>query len=109
MKAQSKEEVLRIINENWEKIESFGVRRCGLFASFLNEEISSESDVDLLVEFEPDQKTFLNFMNLTFFLEEAFGRKVELVTPESLSPYLGPEILSDVEYAIFPFPNQNAS
>jgi predicted nucleotidyltransferase len=38
-------------------------------------------------------------MHLAFFLEETLGRKVELVTPESLSPYIGPHILREVEYA----------
>ncbi len=98
MKTQTKADVLRIINEQQETLRSFGVRRCGLFGSFLSDEISSTSDIDLLVEFEPDQKTFLNFVNLSFFLEEIFGREVELVTPESLSPHAGPEILSEVEY-----------
>ena len=98
MKAQSKIDVLRIINENQERIRSFGVRRCGLFGSFLRNEISPTSDVDLFIEFEPEQKIFLNFVNLSIFLGEALGRKVELVTPESLSPYAGPEILSEVEY-----------
>ena len=98
MKVQSKLDVLRIINEHQERIRSLGVRRCGLFGSFLRDEISPTSDVDLFVEFEPEQKTFLNFVNLSLFLEEVLGRKVELVTPESLSPYAGPVILSEVEY-----------
>lgn len=38
-------------------------------------------------------------MRLAFFLEGLFGRRVELVTTESLSPYIGPAILSEVEYA----------
>lgn len=75
-----------------------GASSCGLFGSFLRDEISPTSDVDLFVEFEPGQKTFLNFVNLSIFLEEVLGRKVELVTPESLSPYAGPVILSEVEY-----------
>lgn len=100
MKAQTKSDVLRILGEQQARIRSFGVRRCGLFGSFLREEISPTSDVDLFVEFEQGQKTFLNFVNLSIFLEEMLGRKVELVTPESLSPYIGPSILSEVEYVV---------
>jgi hypothetical protein len=55
MKAQTKSDVLRILNENQERIRSFGVRRCGLFGSFLRNEISPTSAVDLLVEFEQGQ------------------------------------------------------
>lgn len=57
------------------------------------------SDVDVLVEFEPGQKTFDNFMHLAFFLEETFGRKVDLLTPESLGQHIGPKILREVVYA----------
>jgi predicted nucleotidyltransferase len=51
------------------------------------------------VEFEPGRKTFDNFMKLTFLLEDLLHHRVELVTAESLSPYIGPYILEEVEYA----------
>ncbi len=60
--------------------------------------IHDQSDVDILVDFDPSKKTFGNFMNLAFFLEDIFGRKVDLVTTESLSPHIGPRILDEVEY-----------
>jgi uncharacterized protein len=46
----------------------------------------------------PGEKTFDNFINLAFFLEDILGRKVDLITKESLSPYIGPRILQEVEY-----------
>ncbi len=45
-------------------------------------------------------KTFRSFMDLAFFLEDIFGRKVDLLTPEALSPHLGPKILAEVEYDV---------
>ena len=80
------------------------MRRLGLFGSFVREEPRSESDVDVLVEFEPGRKTFDAFMQLAFFLETLFGRRVELVTSESLSPYIGPHILREMEYVSFDAP-----
>lgn len=77
----------------------YGVKRCGLFGSFVRGKQNDESDVDILVEFEDGQKSFDNFMGTAFLLEEVFGRKVDLLTPESLSPYIGPRILREVEYA----------
>ena len=56
------------------------------------------SDVDVLVTFHPHLKTFDNFMSLSIFLEDLLERKVDLITTESLSPYLGKEILQEVEY-----------
>ena len=94
-----KERVFALLSENKDKITAFGVKRIGLFGSFVRGEQRQDSDVDVLVDFDPKQKTFHNFMHLAFFLEELFGRKVELVTRESLSPYIGPHILREVQYA----------
>jgi uncharacterized protein len=75
------------------EIRRFGVRRLALFGSVLRNEARPDSDVDLLVEFGPGQKTFDHFMGLALFLEDLLERRVELLTPESLSPYIGPHIL----------------
>lgn len=99
MAVRNKEEVLRLLRDNARELRDYGVRRFGLFGSFARETQSADSDVDLLVEFEAGQKSFDNFMRLAFFLEETFGRRVDLVTPESLSPHLGPRILREVECA----------
>ena len=69
-----------------------------MFGSFARQEAGADSDVDLLVEFEPGRKSFDNFMSLSFLLEEVLGRRVELITPESLSPHIGLRILEEVEY-----------
>lgn len=98
MIVQDKDQVLALLKTHAPELHKLGVRRCGLFGSFLRGQQNNRSDVDLLVEFEPALKSFDNFMRLTFFLEETLGRKVELVTPESLSPYLGPRIMREVEY-----------
>jgi hypothetical protein len=93
----TKNEILRLLEKNKAKLTAFGVKKFSLFGSFLFDQASDQSDVDLLVEFEPDQKTFTNFINLVFFLEELLGRRVEIVTTESLSPYIGPHILREAE------------
>jgi predicted nucleotidyltransferase len=101
MAVQTKEHVLSLLHEHQHQIHAFGVRRLGLFGSFVREQHGRESDVDILVEFEAGRKTFDAFMQLAFFLEALFGRRVELVTPESLSPYIGPHILREMEYVSF--------
>lgn len=95
----TKQDILTVLRENSAQIKALGVRRLGLFGSFARGQQTSASDVDLLVEFEPGQKTFDNFMRLSFLLEDLLRRRVELVTPEALSPHLGPHILNEVEYA----------
>ena len=96
---QSKQAILNVLHANQARIRALGVRRLGLFGSFARGQQTTESDIDLLVEFEPGQKTFDHFMELSFLLEDLLQRRVELVTPEALSPHIGPHILSEVEYA----------
>ena len=79
--------------------ERFGVERIGVFGSFARGEEGASSDVDVLVEFRPGHKTFDNFMDLKFFLEDLFGRNVDLVTVQALKPRIKDEILREVVYA----------
>lgn len=90
--------LLHRLTTHGDEIKSFGVKELGLFGSFKRDtSIKLESDIDFLVKFEKEKKSYDNFMNLAFFLEELLGRKVELVTPESLSKHIGPHILKEVE------------
>ena len=94
---RGKNELLERLAREAAQIKAHGVRRLGLFGSFVRDESNGDSDVDLLVEFQPGRKTFDNFMALADFLENVVRRRVELVTTESLSPYIGPRILAEVE------------
>ena len=98
---ESKNDIFRQLQNHQKTLQNYGVKRCGLFGSFVRGEATPKSDIDLLVEFEPSLKTFINFMDLCFFLEELFERKVDVLTPESLSPIFGHKILAEVEYVPF--------
>jgi predicted nucleotidyltransferase len=79
--------------------ERFGVERIGIFGSFVRGEEKQESDVDILVEFREGEKTFDNYMDLKFYLEDLFGRKVDLVMKDAIKRRLREPILSEVIYA----------
>jgi uncharacterized protein len=65
-----------------------GIRRIALYGSALREDFRSDSDIDLLVEFQPGHTPgLLHFAQMELELEDALGRRVELRTPEDLSPY----------------------
>ena len=98
---QDKKELFALLRNHEEKIRDLGVKRLGLFGSFARGEQNQDSDVDMIVEFERDQKTFDHFVHLAFLLEDLFERRVEVVTPESLSPYLKPHITKNIEYVSF--------
>ncbi|MDI6810908.1 MAG: nucleotidyltransferase family protein [archaeon] len=93
----TKEEILRKIEANREKIKKYGVKRIGLFGSYIRNEQKEKSDIDILVELE--KKTFDNYMDLKFFLEDLFGCTIDLVIAEAVKPRLKPYILSEVVYA----------
>jgi uncharacterized protein len=95
---KTKKELFERILFNQEKIRSYGVERLGIFGSFVRDAANEQSDVDFFIHFEPQHKTFKNFMRLAEILEEITGRKIELVTPQSLSKHIGPYILKEVEY-----------
>lgn len=95
---RSKSELFRRISAESARIRALGVRELALFGSFARGEQRSGSDVDLLVDFEEDRKTFDNFMGLVFLLEDVLGRKVQVVTRDSLSPHIGPHILQEAEH-----------
>jgi predicted nucleotidyltransferase len=94
----TKNELIALLHLEREKIRSFGVKELDLFGSFVKgKNINSDSDIDLLVEFEEGKKNFDNFIDLNYFLEDITGRKVELVTRSSLSPFIGPHIIKEME------------
>jgi len=82
-----------------DKIKKYGVKRIGLFGSYIRNEQKRESDIDILVEFKKDKKTFDSYMELKFFLEDLFECKVDLVVVEAIKPDLKPYILESVKYA----------
>jgi len=95
---QNKDSLLNRLKANGKELRSFGVQNLSLFGSFTTDKLHKDSDIDLLVEFDPEQKSYDNFMDLSFFLEDLLGRKVEVVTQQSLSKYIGPHILKQAEY-----------
>jgi predicted nucleotidyltransferase len=79
------------------EIRGLGVARLALFGSVLRGQPRADSDVDLLVQFEPGAKSYDRFLALSELLEAQLGRSVELVTTEALSPFLGPRILAEAQ------------
>lgn len=95
---KNKESILKILAEKEKELKEYGVKEIGLFGSYVRNEADSYSDIDVLVDIDSDYKTFRNFLGLNYYLEELLGTKVELVTKQSLSPYIGPHILKTVAY-----------
>ena len=68
-----------------------------LFGSTLHGDSTVDSDLDVLVEFEPDHVPGLAFFAMEAELSELLGRKVDLNTPGFLSPYFRDQVLAEAE------------
>ena len=94
-----KTEILHILKEKKKELARFGVREIGLFGSYTKGLQHKNSDIDILIDFYPDQETFDNLMAIYDVLEDALSNhKVEIVTKNGLSKYIGTYILKETEY-----------
>ena len=90
---------LTVLREEYPLLAAqYGVRRIGLFGSFVRDEARDESDIDVLVVFQDGEETFEHYMDLKFHLEDLFERPVDLVIEASIKPLLQPYILSEAVY-----------
>ncbi len=91
----NREQAVERLSECADEVRTLGVVRLALFGSILRGQARADSDVDLLVQFAPGAKSYDRFLALSELLEECLGRRVELVTTEALSPFIGPRILAE--------------
>ncbi len=79
--------------------ERYGITQLGIFGSYIRGEQTAKSDLDLLVEFEPERRFgLLTFCELENELSDRLGIKVDLVMKTGLKPHLGKRILAEVQY-----------
>jgi predicted nucleotidyltransferase len=94
-----KEEILNILHKQKPLLMRFGVNSIGLFGSYVKGLQHKDSDIDLLIDFVPEQETFDNLMNIYDALEKTFKNyKIEIVTKNGLSKHIGSYILKETEY-----------
>lgn len=92
-RAGLRDDVLRTLKQESGKLRAFGVRRLALFGSAVRGDEGATSDLDFLVDFE--RETFRDYFGLLFFLEELFGRKVDLVIRGTLKPAIREQVLRE--------------
>ncbi|MCK4661911.1 MAG: nucleotidyltransferase family protein [Bacteroidales bacterium] len=95
----TKNKILQILQEKKELLTQYGVKRIGLFGSYSKNSQHKNSDIDILVDFYSEQETFDNLMTIYDILENTFkNNKIEIVTKNGLSKYIGSYILKETEY-----------
>lgn len=93
-----RDQIVALIKENVHELKRFDVKAIYLFGSVARGEENPQSDIDILVTFN-EKSTFDNYMELKFFLENLFLKKVDLVTEQGLRPELRPFIQKDLIHA----------
>jgi predicted nucleotidyltransferase len=73
------------------------IKRLALFGSVIRDDFTPNSDVDVLVEFEPRRIPGFAFVGIQQELSEILGRRVDLHTPNTLSKYFRDEVLAEAE------------
>jgi predicted nucleotidyltransferase len=95
----TKDSILNVLKSNKQMLLQYGICDVGLFGSYVRNEQSKESDIDILIDFEPEKENFDNYMAAYDLFEKRFkNEKIEVVTKNGLSPYIGPKILEEVQY-----------
>lgn len=92
-------EIIEFLQRNIEVLNKLGVKNIALFGSYAKDQAAPNSDIDFLVEFKPGEKTFDNYMDLKFYLEDNLNKEVDLVIKGSLKEELKTEILGSAKYA----------
>lgn len=99
-KVNSIGEIVKILRRHSVDIKKkFKIREIGVFGSYVRGKQTEKSDIDILVEFEEGYKTFDNYMELKFFLEEILNSKIDLVIKTTIRDEIKQNILSEVTYA----------
>jgi predicted nucleotidyltransferase len=95
----TRENIISRLKTHKSELSKYGISNIGLFGSYVRNEQSNGSDIDLLIDFEPGKENFDNYMAVCDLFEDLFkNEKVEVVTKNGLSKHIGPKILKEVLY-----------
>lgn len=93
--ALTRTDVLEALQRHRPELKRFSVRTIALFGSYAKDAQTDSSDLDFVVEFSAP--TYDNFAGLEQFLEQLFGRKVDILTPAGVESIRVPQIAEDIK------------
>ena len=95
----TKNEILDFLRSHKPEMQKrFGVVSIGLFGSYAREEADENSDINLVVRIESENR-FRSFFGLKYFLEDSLHRKIDLGIESTLKPVVKERIQNEIEYA----------
>ena len=105
-KSPDKDLIIRKLQAHKSDLERYGVKRIGLFGSFVRGKQNSKSDIDLMVEFDLEafgkdlHGLFDTYLQLSEYLENLLGKKVDLLTPAGVDSIRIKEIAEGIRRSI---------
>ncbi|MGB9749775.1 MAG: nucleotidyltransferase family protein [Caldisericia bacterium] len=93
------ERIKEILKQNKKELErKYKVKYIAIFGSYVRGEQNERSDIDILVDFRENGKTFDNYMDLKFYLENLLNIKVDLIMEGALKENVKKLIMDEIEY-----------
>ena len=86
---------LQLLAASREELKRLGVEKMAFYGSVARDEATAQSDVDVLVDLADERLTLVGYMDLCFFLENLFGRRVNVTTFRSLKPHMKDRVLAE--------------
>lgn len=95
----TRDKALQVLQQILPQLRAYGVRDVAIFGSVARKTADRSSDIDILIDFDPEAETFDNLMNVADLLDERFDSPVDLVTVNGLSPYLAATVQEEAVHA----------
>lgn len=93
-------EIIIVLREHEDELHRKGVAHAGLFGSRARGDVRPESDIDILIDLEPDARlSVFDYVGLKEYIADLFEGPVDVVSRKGLKPYLRPAVLDDLIYA----------
>ncbi len=95
----TREKIVQLLRENYPYLAAeYGIRKIGLFGSFIKGQPGETSDIDLVVEFE--RPIGFRFIEFAEYLEHLLGRKVDVLTPAGIQGIRVAQVAKDIAESI---------
>jgi predicted nucleotidyltransferase len=75
-----KNEIINKLKRNKNILEKFGVKRIGLFGSYVTGKATEDSDIDILIDLSTNKEMYQNYCKTRYFLEDLFQKEIDLIT-----------------------------
>jgi predicted nucleotidyltransferase len=93
-------EALETLRRSEHALRGRGVKHVALFGSVARGENRSDSDIDIMIEFDPEARvTVFDYVDIKEYIAQLFDRPVDVVNREGLKPYVRPAVMADAIYA----------